>query len=234
MSPEQFEDRLRMAQELEIKNLKPIENELQNICELIERTEQDADQIADAIRKTRGIVVSRLQNQAEEINNRYEALINRKNELERNITKSYLTEDKILNLLEFREIVASGLENPNFEDKRRWLEILSVGIRIKNQIAVISCRLPIEPLEINLRDVISTGGGSDPASDSGQVGAYEFSTSRSLKTKLRRKFSTQGRRCRTQNGWLIKLLAIQFFTYFHSSYINQKADCYEFQRQSAF
>jgi hypothetical protein len=187
MSPEQFEDRLRMAQELEIKNLKPIENELQNICELIERTEQDADQIADAIRKTRGIVVSRLQNQAEEINNRYEALINRKNELERNITKSYLTEDKILNLLEFREIVASGLENPNFEDKRRWLEILSVGIRIKNQIAVISCRLPIEPLEINLRDDISTGGGSDPASDSGQVGTYEFSTSRSLKTKLHRK-----------------------------------------------
>ncbi len=52
-----------------------------------------------------------------------------------------LTERNIDNLLEFREAVAVGLENPTFEDKRRWLEILQAKVTVTNGIAVVTCRL---------------------------------------------------------------------------------------------
>jgi hypothetical protein len=52
--------------------------------------------------------------------------------------------------LQFRETVELGLENPTFEDRRRWLEILQTSIKVTNGIAVITCRLSSKPLEYNL------------------------------------------------------------------------------------
>jgi hypothetical protein len=61
--------------------------------------------------------------------------------------------------MQFREIVAAGLSNPTFEDKRRWLEILQVTVTVKNRQAVIACRLPVDPLTVDLAGLVGGNGG---------------------------------------------------------------------------
>jgi hypothetical protein len=64
----------------------------------------------------------------------------RKAELQDSLTLE-LTDSVIDDLMRFRETVAVGLQNPTFEDKRRWLEILRVNVTVKNGKFTISWRL---------------------------------------------------------------------------------------------
>jgi hypothetical protein len=79
-SPEQFEDKLRQALTRESENLQPKQNELERIAALIMQTEKEADEIGRAISKTKGLVAPRLEQQAHEIDRRYQALTARKAE----------------------------------------------------------------------------------------------------------------------------------------------------------
>lgn len=54
--------------------------------------------------------------------------------------------------------MAAGLSSPTFEDKRNWLEILRVEVIVNNRTAIITCRLPGNPVEIDL-DTSSDGSG---------------------------------------------------------------------------
>jgi site-specific DNA recombinase len=177
-SEEQFESKLRTAQREEVNNLKPLENELENLDSLIIQTEQEADQVAQAISKTQGVIAASLEKKAEEIDRRYQALFCRKGEIEERIQTCYLTNDTISNLLEFRQIVAAGLQNPTFEDKRHWLEILRVEVIVYRMMATITCRLPIDPVTIDLAP--NSSGGNHASS-------IELRISRSLKTARHRK-----------------------------------------------
>ena len=138
--PEAFEERLRQAQAQEAHGVKPRQTELEHVEALILQSEKEADSIARAIRKTSGLVAARLEQQAHEVDRRYQALCSRKAELQEAL-KLELTDDMVENLMQFREIVAEGLGNPSFEDKRRWLELLQVHVSVTNGQAVISCRL---------------------------------------------------------------------------------------------
>ena len=51
--------------------------------------------------------------------------------------------------LEFRETVATDLQNPTFEDRRRWLEILQAKVKVTNGRAVVNCRLGGNHLNTN-------------------------------------------------------------------------------------
>jgi hypothetical protein len=64
-----------------------------------------------------------------------------------------LTDSGIDDLLQFRETVAAGLQNPTYEDKRRWLVILQTTVPVKNGIAVVTCRVSTEPLEYRFINV---------------------------------------------------------------------------------
>jgi hypothetical protein len=101
---------------------------------------REAEEIALATRKVKGIVGERLQQQADELAQRYEALTRRKGQLQESLDVE-LTENTIDNLLKYREAVALGLEAPTCEDQRRWLEILQTKVTVTNGIAVITCRL---------------------------------------------------------------------------------------------
>jgi hypothetical protein len=81
-----------------------------------------------------------LEQQGEEVNKRYQALAKRKIELQEALAVE-LSDNTINNLLQFRETVALGLENPTSEDRRRWLELLQTSVTVENQKAVITCRL---------------------------------------------------------------------------------------------
>ena len=147
--PQKFEEKLRQAQANEAATMQPKQKELEHVIELLKETEKEADEIARATRKVKGLVGERLQQQADEVDRRYQALTRRKGEIQESLAVE-LTENTIGNLLQFREAVALGLENPTFEDRRRWLEILQTRVTITNGMAVITCRLGGKPLEYNL------------------------------------------------------------------------------------
>jgi hypothetical protein len=132
-----------------IGNLDVLQISLDHVIALLKDTEKEADEIAPASRKVKGLVGERLQKQADEINQRYEALTRRKSKLQQDFAVE-LIENIIRNLLRYREAVAVGLENPTFEDRRRWLEILQTTVTVMTGIAVITCRLGGKPLEYNL------------------------------------------------------------------------------------
>jgi site-specific DNA recombinase len=148
-SPEKFEEKLREAQAKELEATEPKYIELEHIQALIEQTEREADEIAGALPRTRGLVAARLEQQAEEVERRYQALLTRQAELQEALTLE-LTDGMIADLLSFRETVATGLSNPTYEDKRRWLEILQVEVRVQNRQAIISCRISNKPFIFDL------------------------------------------------------------------------------------
>lgn len=145
----QFEEKLRQSQAREAETMQPKQKELDHVIALLKETEKEADEIARATRKVKGLVGERLQRQADEVDRRYQALTRRKSELQDSISGE-LTENTINNLLQFREAVALGLENPTFDDRRRWLEILQTRVTVTNGKAVITCRLGGRPIEYNL------------------------------------------------------------------------------------
>jgi hypothetical protein len=127
------------------------QKEIEHVIALLENTEMEADIIAQEIRKTKGIIRDRLEQQGEEVDKRYLALNKRKNELQEALAVE-LTDQTIDKLLHFREAVALGLENPTSEDRRRWLEILQTKITVTNGNAVISCRFGGKAFEYRLSE----------------------------------------------------------------------------------
>jgi hypothetical protein len=138
--PEAFEERLRQAQGQEMQNIVPKQYELENIDSLLEQTEEEAEDIARTMTKAKGLVAAKLQQQADEVDRRFQALTARKSELQESLTLD-LTDSVIDDLMRFREAVALGLQDPTFEDRRRWLEILRVKVTVTNGRFVISWRL---------------------------------------------------------------------------------------------
>ncbi len=95
------------------------------------------------MRKTKGIVRAKLEQQGNEVNKRYQALTKRKAELEGALAIE-LTDRNIDNLLEFREDVAMGLE------------ILQTRVTVTDGTAIISCRLDGKPFEYNLSELFTS------------------------------------------------------------------------------
>jgi len=150
-NPEQFENKLRQAQAEESSSMRPKQKEFDHVQALLKETEKEADTVAHEILKAKGIIRAKLEQQGEEVNKRYQALTRRKAKLQE-VLAVELTDRNIDNLLEFREAVAVGLDNPTFEDKRRWLEILQSKVTVTTGIAVVTCRLGGKPQEYSLTE----------------------------------------------------------------------------------
>jgi len=150
--PLQFEHNLRQAQAQEAETMQPKQKELEHIIALLRDTETEAEDIAQAACKAKGIIAAKLEQQADEVNRRYQALMAHKVELEEALD-SELTNQSVDNLLQFRETVAIGLLNPSLEEKRLWLELLQVTVTVKDFTAVVSCRLSADPLICNLFEI---------------------------------------------------------------------------------
>jgi hypothetical protein len=107
---DEFENALRAAQAVEAEQMQPKQKELEHVISLLSATEYEAEQIAETAKKVKGIVGEKLQVQADEIDRRYHALQKRKTELEEDLQLE-LTDSTIDNLLQFREVVAVGLNH---------------------------------------------------------------------------------------------------------------------------
>ena len=103
--------------------------------------QMEADEIAWQLPKQKGIFAAKLQQQSDEVN------LMHQDDAQSRIQEALafeLTNHNIANLLQFRETVALGLENPTDEDRRRWLEILQTTVTLTGGIAIITCRLGIK------------------------------------------------------------------------------------------
>lgn len=167
-NPDEFEDKLRQAQAQEESTLQPKQKELEHVIALLKDTEQEADEVARASRKAKGIIAAKLEQQGDEVNRRHQALTARKLELQETLAFE-LTDCNIDDFLLYRETVASGLQTPTFEDKQHWLEILQVGVTVKNRQAVVSCRISNKPFTFSI---------DNPA------GAFDFYNSRYGSTRF--------------------------------------------------
>ncbi|HNT23316.1 MAG TPA: recombinase family protein [Anaerolineales bacterium] len=142
--PATFEQNLRKAQALELTQAQPKQDELGAIIELIKQAEEDAEEIAQTIKGTRGIVRKKLEQDSEEVDARYNALCARRDALTNALSETKLNEDVISDMLEFRADVEAGLSNPTIEGLRAWFELLGVRVVVGGGMATITCRISPE------------------------------------------------------------------------------------------
>lgn len=149
---QEFESKLREAQELEAEQMQPKQRELESVLSLLEQTEREAEEAATALSQVKGIVGKKLQIQADELDRRYQALLARKEKLESEL-ENELSNQTIDDIMQYREAVAVGLNNPTPEDRRLWLELLKTQVIVSNGEAVVTCRLSKEAVKYD----VSTG-----------------------------------------------------------------------------
>ena len=148
-NPRKFEEKLRQAQAQEEAVMQPKQRELEHVIALLVDTEKEAEEIAHATSKAKGIIASKLQQQGDEVDRRYQALITRKTELQDALMYE-LTDRNIDDFLQYRETVATGLQNPTSEDMQTWLDILHVVVSVKDRQTIVSCRISSEPFTFSI------------------------------------------------------------------------------------
>lgn len=149
--PVRFEMDWRKAQALEQDGLAPKRERLETIEELIKHCEKEAAETAVALKKAKGLVLTKLQADMDSIDVRYAKLTAERDRLSAEVRMaSRLDDEALARALQFRADMIRGLVEPTFDDKRLYLELLQVKVKVKSGKVVIGCGLPTEPLETDL------------------------------------------------------------------------------------
>ena len=125
-----LEKHLRIAQQEELAALNPKAEELDAVEAMIVQTESDAFEIGHALRRASGLVAKSLEQNMNEVNMRYDALCQRRVTLQTGLSVTRLTDSAIQDMIEFAQDVFVGIENADFQTKRRNLELLKIRIEI--------------------------------------------------------------------------------------------------------
>lgn len=125
-----LEEHLRIAQQEEQAALDPKIEELEAIEAMIVQTEADALEIGQALRRASGLVAKSLEQNMNEVNLRYDALCQRRKTLQSELSVTRLTDNAIQELVEFAQDVFAGIENADFQTKRRNIELLNVQVEV--------------------------------------------------------------------------------------------------------
>ena len=128
-----LEKHLRIAQQDELAALDPKKEELGAVIAMLEEAEREAVEIGRALRHASGIVADKLKQNMEEVDKRYEALIERQEFLEEDLGKTNLTDEAVQDLLKFADDVFLGIENADFDTKRRTMEMLKIEVTVKGK-----------------------------------------------------------------------------------------------------
>jgi hypothetical protein len=124
---------------------------LETIEELIRHCEKEAAETAVALKKAKGLVLTKLQADMDSMDVRYTKLTAERDRLSAEVrTASRLDDEVLARALQFRSDMIKGLVEPTFDDKRLYLELLQVKVKVKSGKVVIGCGLPTEPLETDL------------------------------------------------------------------------------------
>ncbi len=131
--------------------MSPNQARLEAVNELITHCEQEAAETAEALKHARGLVLEKLQTSMDGLDDRYTKLAAERHRLIADLEAgSRLNDESLARALQFRADIIDGLHEPTFDDKRLYLELLQVNVKVKEGKAIIRCSLPIEPLEVDL------------------------------------------------------------------------------------
>lgn len=131
---ENLERQLRIAQQEEVTALDPKMEELNAVEAMIIQAEADAVEVGQALKRATGLVAKSLEQNMNEVNQRYEAMCKRREILQADLNVTQLTDDAIQGLIEFAQDVFIGIEDADFQTKRRNLEMLKVRVEVDNGI----------------------------------------------------------------------------------------------------
>lgn len=134
-----LEHHLRLAQKEELEAINPKIEELNAVESMIASTEQEAVEIGQALRRATGLVARSIEQNMAEVNMRYEALCKRRDELTEDLSMTRLTDTAIEELLQFAQDISIGIENADFETKRRNLQLLKVRVTVDKGMFTINC-----------------------------------------------------------------------------------------------
>ncbi len=149
--PVRYEAERQKAQTREQDTLAPRRERLEIIHDLIKHCEQEAAETATALKNAKGLVSSKLQAEMDSIDDRYTKLTAERDRLSAELQAGVKFDDEALaQALQFRADVLEGLKSPTFDDKRLYLELLQVNVKVKDGRVVIRCALPTNPLEVDL------------------------------------------------------------------------------------
>ncbi len=148
-NPAEFKEKLLEAQQVELEDQKPKQAELTAVESLIVEAESEAAQLAMAITKATGLVERVLQDKITALNERYEALQARKDELEAALANRRLTDETINELIQFAASFKKGIGQPSNEDMRQVLDAFDARVIVKDGGAKLELGLP-KPTSIEL------------------------------------------------------------------------------------
>ncbi|MBM3130129.1 MAG: hypothetical protein FJ009_16080 [Chloroflexi bacterium] len=132
---------LKVAQQRELDAQEPKRAELQAIEGLIEQANREITEIVVALPKASGRIGETLQAKADEVNARYDALIRRRANLQAELGARRLTDDAVAEIMQYARDIQEGIQNADYDAKRRILESLGVLVRIKEGQYSIDCVL---------------------------------------------------------------------------------------------
>jgi site-specific DNA recombinase len=135
-------DDLRAAQQGELDAQDPKRAELQAIEDFIAQADREADEIALAMRQAKGRVAESLQRQQDDLNARLEGYHKRRGELVAELGARRLTDDAIQDIMTFARDVRIGIDEADFETKRRVIELLDVQVSADDDKVQVSCVIP--------------------------------------------------------------------------------------------
>jgi len=150
--PDELERNLKAAQATQLKMLEPHRVAIEEIDLLIREAQHD---LKDNLEMMRGVDPNSRRSQTlvqmgDEIEHRLDSLETRRSQHEAEIVAHSIADDDIHNLVVYARDAKEGLNDPTFEQKRIWLDLLQVTARLTSQnTAVATCLLPVEPLQID-------------------------------------------------------------------------------------
>lgn len=152
-NPETLEADLREAQRLQLEAIEPKRGQVESIKALIVAAEAE---LKDNLAMMRGLDENSrryklLKLEGDEIEARLTKLEARKAELEGEITAKVIADEDIRDIVIYSRDAKEGLDDPTFEDKRRWIEVLKVQVELTSQTtAIAKCILPVKPFSLIL------------------------------------------------------------------------------------
>jgi site-specific DNA recombinase len=139
--PVRFEELLKAAQADEVESFDPKQSELDIVKAMISEAENEAVEVSEALKKASGIVGRTLENNMQDVNRRYDALIKRRDELQADLSALRLSDTAIGNALEFAEDVRLGIEFADYATKRAIFEMLDMKVLVKDGRFFVDCLL---------------------------------------------------------------------------------------------
>jgi len=139
--PVRLAKKLKVAQQREEDEQKPLREKLQITEDLIKQAETEAAKIARALRNADedGAVYNSLKGDEKEINARLVELARKRDELVAKLQTRKLGDDSIATIMQFAEDARTGIVNADFECKRRFLERLDVRVTVAKGRYEIKC-----------------------------------------------------------------------------------------------